>query len=115
MNHNMNLNPDAFQKVKSGEKVREYRLYDEKRRKIKIGDTITFRNLSKTNELVTVEVTDLITYPDWRICYADFFEEDLRGYYDNIDEAVSDTYENWWSKEKEEKYGCLVIVIKKLD
>lgn len=36
MNHNMNLNPDSFEKVKSGEKSREYRLYDEKRRKIRL-------------------------------------------------------------------------------
>lgn len=111
MNHDMNLNPDAFAKVKSGVKSREYRLYDEKRRRIKIGDTITFHSLS-SDEKVDTEVVGLLIYKDWRICYEDFFESDLSEYYTDIDEAIADTYENWWPKESEEKYGCLIIKIR---
>ena len=39
---NMKLNKEPFEKIKSGEKTIELRLYDEKRRKIKAGDTICF-------------------------------------------------------------------------
>lgn len=109
MNHNMNLNSNEFEAIKAGKKIREYRLYDEKRRKIKIGDSITFHNLSDTTDSVAVEVTGLLIYKDWRSCYKYFFDQDLRDYYDNIDLAIHDTYENWWPKVKEERYGCLVI------
>ncbi len=33
MIHEMRLNPDIFEEIKSGNKTIEYRLYDEKRRK----------------------------------------------------------------------------------
>ena len=109
MNHDMNLNPDAFEAIKAGKKTREYRLYDEKRRRINIGDTIKFHKLSDSYDAVIVEVTGLLIYKDWRSCYEEFFVQDLSEYYDNIDQAILDTYENWWPKEKEEKYGCLII------
>lgn len=115
MTHDMNLNPDAFEAIKAGKKNREYRLYDEKRRRINIGDTITFHSLSDSSDAVTVEVTGLLLYKDWRSCYEDFFDEDLSNHYDNIDQAILDTYENWWPKEKEEKYGCLIIQIRLID
>lgn len=44
MNHKMGLFPENFEKIKLGQKHQEYRLYDEKRRKIMLGDTIIFYN-----------------------------------------------------------------------
>ena len=35
MNHEMGLYPENFETVKSGQKRREYRLYDEKRQNIR--------------------------------------------------------------------------------
>ena len=43
MTHNMKLNDAPFETIKNGKKTIELRLYDEKRRKIKIGDTICFK------------------------------------------------------------------------
>ena len=40
----MKLNASPFEMIKSGVKSIELRLYDEKRQKIKIGDTIIFTN-----------------------------------------------------------------------
>ena len=42
MVHEMKLYEENFLDLKNGNKKREYRLYDEKRRLIKIGDTIKF-------------------------------------------------------------------------
>ena len=42
MTHKMNMNPSPFEKIRNGTKTIELRLYDEKRRKIEIGDTIIF-------------------------------------------------------------------------
>ena len=44
MTHQMQLQPEPFSMIKSGVKTIELRLYDEKRRKIRIGDEILFTN-----------------------------------------------------------------------
>lgn len=61
MNHEMRVFPENFEKIRLGQKCREYRLYDEKRRKIMPGDTITFYN-TKTKESVIVLVESLHIY-----------------------------------------------------
>ena len=115
MTHTMHLNPNEFEKIKNGIKTREYRLYDKKRQQIKIGDKIEFIKLPNMNESILTTVEGLLIYKNWFSCYEDFFEKDLADYYENIEAAVKDTYKNWWPKEKEEKYGCLIIKIKKID
>ena len=109
----MHLYVKPFEDIKGGRKIREYRLNDEKRQKLKLGDKIEFLKLPDLNESVIVEVEGLLHYKNWYSCYEDFFEQDLSDYYENIEAAVKDTYENWWSKEKEEKYGCLIIKLKR--
>ncbi len=114
MIHKMKLYIESFMQIKDGTKNREYRLNDEKRQNIKIGDIIEFTKLPDLDEKVEREVEGLLLYKNWYSCYEDFFEEDLSEYYNNIEEAVTDTYNNWWSKEDEKKYGCLIIKLKKL-
>ncbi len=111
MNHEMMAFPENFEKIKLGQKCREYRLYDEKRRKIMPGDTITFYN-TKTKESVIVLVESLHIYKKFEECYQEFWEEDFANRGKTLEQIVLDTYQNWWSKDKEEKYGCVVIEIK---
>ena len=42
MLHCMKLNRDPFEKIKSGSKTIEMRLFDEKRQRISVGDFIEF-------------------------------------------------------------------------
>ena len=44
MKHNMRLNHDPFVLIEKGSKTIELRLNDEKRSKIKVGDTIVFED-----------------------------------------------------------------------
>ena len=111
----MSLYAEPFERVKRGEKTREYRLYDEKRQKVRVGDTIAFYRLPDKTESVTVVVKGLRRYADWHSCYAEFFEADLSERYGSIEEAVQATYDHWWPKEKEEEYGCLVIEIERVE
>lgn len=111
MNHMMGLYPENFEKVKLGQKRREYRLYDEKRQKIKCGDTITFYN-TQTEEKVTVTVEDIFVYKDFKSCYQDFWREDFAHRNVTLNQLVEETYSSYWSKDKEEKYGCVVFQIK---
>lgn len=50
-NHMMYLTPSPFKKIKEGHKTIELRLYDEKRKMISVGDTITFTNTVDSNIL----------------------------------------------------------------
>ncbi len=49
--HTMRLQPAPFEKIKSGEKTIELRLWDEKRRKIRVGDAIAFVNTTTAETL----------------------------------------------------------------
>ena len=56
----MKLNHNAFEGIRTSKKKYEIRLFDEKRKRIKIGDTIVFSKLPELKETVEVEVTDII-------------------------------------------------------
>ena len=61
-NHMMNLTPSPFKMIKEGNKTIELRLYDEKRKMISVGDTITFTNTADISEILIVQVTDLFIF-----------------------------------------------------
>ena len=69
MKHTMQLQPSPFEKIKAGTKTIELRLYDEKRRKIRIGDTIEFTHSECVNETVAVKVLDLFTFDSFESLY----------------------------------------------
>ena len=59
MLHKMKLNESPFERIKNGTKTIEFRLYDEKRQKIKIGDKIEFSKVPDMQEKLVVDVIDL--------------------------------------------------------
>ena len=59
MLHKMKLQEDPFERIKNGTKTVEFRLYDEKRRTIQIGDEIEFSKLPELQEKLLVKVIDL--------------------------------------------------------
>ena len=66
----MQILDEYFQDMKNGNRRIEFRLYDEKRRKIRIGDSIEFSNLS-TNEKMEARVIGLLIYKDFPTMFAD--------------------------------------------
>ena len=105
MNHNMNLNDRPFEMIKSGAKTIELRLYDEKRRKIKV---VCFN--SKTDKL-TATVKELRTFRNFEELYAEL-PLDKCGYTaDEIATASPDDMLEYYSKEQIEKYGVVGIEI----
>lgn len=109
--HNMKLFDQNFEDIKNGEKTREYRLNDEKRQKIKVGDYIEFRRVDNQDEKFFVQVVGLCIYKDFFSMYDDFFEKDFEETYDDIQSVVNDTY-NFFTKEDERKYGGIIIKVK---
>ena len=104
----MNLQPRPFEMIKKGIKTIEMRLYDEKRKKIKVGDIIAFTN-DKTKELLHVKVTNLFVYDSFESLYKNFTKQEI-GYMDKEIANPTDM-ELYYPKEKQEKYGVLAIQI----
>ena len=59
MLHKMKLNESPFNRIKNGTKTVEFRLFDEKRQQIKIGDKIEFSKLPDLQEKLLVDVIEL--------------------------------------------------------
>ena len=97
----------AFKAIKSGEKDIEIRLNDEKRQKIKIGDTIEFTNLD-TLETIKVVVTNLYKYKTFDELFNNFSNKRL-GLKETDTSLIMDDF---YSKEEQNKYGVLGIEIK---
>ena len=106
--HHMKLHVSPFEKIKSGEKTIELRLFDEKRQKIKVGDIIVFTN-NTTGETLTKTVV--------KLHYFDSFEELYKslpllqcGYTaDDIATADPTDMEQYYSVEKQKTYGVVGI------
>ena len=75
MIHQMKLNDDPFERIKNGTKTIEFRLYDEKRRKVKIGDKIEFSKLPDLQEKILVDVVDLYTEPSFEELFEKLYED----------------------------------------
>lgn len=113
MEHNMKLYSSSFEELKAGKKKREYRLNDEKRKMVKVGDTIRFAKLPDLGEEIVVDVTDIETFSNWYDCYAKYYDEDFKNQYDSVEAVVQDTYDGeYYTKEESEKNGCVVFSIK---
>lgn len=114
MEHIMKLNESSFNDLVSGKKIREYRLYDEKRKNIRISDTIKFLKLPNLDDEFIVDVENIEVFDNWYDCYNKYFEEDFSKRYKNVKEVVNDTHcSNFYTKAESEKNKCVVFTIKK--
>ena len=105
MLYKMKLNESPFESIKNGTKKVEFRLFDEKRQQIKIGDQIEFSKLPDLQEKLLVNVEDLYI--------EDTFENLFRKLYSDEEEIKRKTeamYE-YYSPENERKYGVVGIKI----
>ena len=108
--HEMRLQPKPFRMIKSGKKTIELRLYDEKRRKIKVGDTVIFTD-TVSRERLCATVLRLHRFDSFKELYSSLpllacgYTEDSIG---SADPTDMDAY---YTPEEQEKYGVLGIEI----
>ena len=115
MMHDLKLYSENFDRIKSGFKTREYRLYDEKRRLINVGDTIRFVKLPNMDEYIYADVLAIEIFRNWYDCYEKYFDEDFKDRYDSIQDVVDDTYSGgYYTKEDSDKYGCCCLKLSKI-
>lgn len=108
MTYQMRLHNEPFQLIKSGTKTIEMRLYDEKRRELKVGDIIEFQNRAD-GESVLTHIVQLHLFPNFATLYENFDKVKL-GYSSNQD-ANPDDMNQYYSSDDQKKYGVVAIEI----
>ena len=113
MKHEMKLQQKYYDFIKRGTKRIEIRLFDEKRQKIKIGDTIKFLKEDNQDESFEVKVIGLLRYNSFEDMFKDFDISVLSDKSMTKDELIN-ALEKFYTKEKQEQYGVLGIRIELL-
>lgn len=110
-NHMMNLNPSPFKMIREGNKTIELRLYDEKRKMISIGDTITFTNTDNPNDAICASVIDLFVFDSFDELYKSLPLLECGYTKEDLDTASPCDMEKYYSKEMQQQYGVVGIKI----
>lgn len=101
----MKLQESPFERIKNGTKTVEFRLYDEKRKKIKIGDQIEFSKLPDLQETILVDVLDLYREATFENLFKKLFTDE-----DEIKKETKSMYQ-YYSPDEEKQYGVVGIKI----
>ena len=107
----MKLQKEPFELIKSGVKIYELRLFDEKRKNIKIGDEIEFSLIDDDAKTLLVSVVDLKRYASFIDLYADLSPLEIGYTAENCQLASPLDMEKYYSKEKILNFGVLAIKI----
>ena len=106
--HFMRLNPAPFGLIRDGRKSIELRLYDEKRRKLQIGDGILLEN-PEAPELLLVQVTGLHVFASFDDLYQALPLEAC-GYTEaDVDAASPADMDAYYAKEAQQRFGVVGI------
>lgn len=108
----MKLQEQPFEQIKSGLKKWEIRLNDEKRKNIKIGDSILFRKLPDLLSGIVVEVEDVKYFSSFRKMAETISIIDIGFDKNSKIEDVESCYRKYYSEDEEKKYGVVAFKIK---
>ena len=106
--HEMKLHASPFEMIKSGQKTIELRLYDEKRQQIKEGDTIIFTN-TVNGEKMSRKVKKLQRFDSFEELYKSLPLLQCVYTVDDVDNAKPSDMDQYYSVEKQDKYGVVGI------
>ncbi|HEY4509707.1 MAG TPA: ASCH domain-containing protein [Candidatus Paceibacterota bacterium] len=106
----MKLTKTPFEKIESGQKIIESRLFDEKRRQINVGDRIEFIQTDNSDKKVVTKVTALYRYPLFSDLFSDFSPKYFGG---ESKEDLLQEIRQFYSLEAESKFGVVGIKIEK--
>lgn len=105
------LNPEFFNLMRDGIKTLEGRLNDEKRQQMKIGDYIIFENSEDRSKTIKTRIVDRYIFDNFDQMTLFIDKEQLGFDKNDSDYKVVETYRNIYSKEKEDKYGVLILKV----
>ncbi len=108
--HVMHLSEEPFNWIREGKKTVEIRLFDEKRREIKLKDTIIFKKIN-SNEEIKVKVKGLLRFKTFNDLFLFVPKKYLAHESLTLDEQIK-RIRKYYSEEKEKRYGVLAIWFK---
>ena len=108
MTHTMQLQPSPFEMIRNGTKTIELRLFDEKRKKIRIGDTILFTNTA-SRETLNVRVLELLVFDSFETLYSRLPLLECGYTKDDVDTASPADMNAYYPEEMQRKYGVVGI------
>ena len=104
----LRLDEDIFEIVKNGTKRVEIRLYDEKRKNIKNGDTLTFIKRPLLEEKIDARITGLHRFKNIEELLNKYEMKEI--YIEDFDKTeFIKLLSRFYSKEEQEKYGFVAI------
>lgn len=109
--HEMKLAAEPFQKILSGPKVIESRLYDEKRQKIALGDEIEFTKNENPQQRVITRVVGLFRYRSFKDL---FFDHDPKLFGEESRELLLNQIKQFYSDEDERIFGVIGLRLEKI-
>lgn len=110
MEHKMKLQPKYYNFILNGTKRIEIRLLDEKRKQIKIGDTIKFLKEPNLKESFQAKVIGLLRYDSFEEMFNDL-DISILADKSMTKEELMTILEQFYPKEKQKQYGVLGIKI----
>ena len=110
MTHSMQLQPSPFEMIRDGRKTIELRLFDEKRQKIRAGDTILFTNTG-SGEVLRVQVLELLVFDSFETLYSRLPLLECGYTKEDVDTASPDDMNVYYPKEMQQQYGVVGIRI----
>ncbi len=112
MKHHMKLSAKPFNLVKRGEKVIESRLFDEKRKKLDLGDIITFTNSEDPTQVAEFCVIGLLRYNKFEDLFADYHPSMFGG---TSESELLKEIKQFYSDEEETEFGVVGIKLGSVD
>ena len=110
----MRLHESPFLGIKKGKQIIEVRLNDNKRKCVRIGDTIVFSLRSNMDEKIKVKVLDLLKYDSFEELFENISLSDWNAAGWSMEQVVA-ACRKYYSKEDEELFGVLGIGIELID
>ena len=106
----MTLNDRPYEMMLSGAKTIEIRLFDDKRQKVAVGDSIVFVKTSKQDEAISAGVVELHNYSSFGDLLDAFPSADF-GFGRFSKEQILEEINQIYDKEREQRLGVLGIRI----
>lgn len=109
--HRMRLHSKPFDMMERGEKTIELRLYDPKRKALKIGDIIRFENTEDEEEILYVRVEKLHVFASFAELYRTLPLTECGYTQENVQLASPKDMDAYYSEEEQKRYGVVGICV----
>ena len=107
----MKIKDKFINAIVSGQKIHEYRLNDNERRKIKCNDRIVLISKSNPSNYISVRVIKIETYSCWRNALERYWATDFKNIFCDLNMAIKEC-DKFYDSKAVEKYGIAVFSIR---